>query len=264
MTTTEGRLLPTGTLGYAIEQENKPLLAERGLDPAKMLRLAEANAPKFNVDVDPMTLFSPYNQGRLGSCQGNSLAMMFVICYYLMTGRVEKFSAAAGYYLSQRYDGISGDRGSTLSGGQKVATEHGMCLDSEWAYHDTYDPREPSGVKYRFKLVSSKPTRDIEQINQAIDLGLPVQDGIIWDDSVSRTISTDYVGRGGGGHSTTLWTKRGENTRRINSWGLWDGDGCNENTPKSLKKQVEHSFSTHIIYAPEGMIYPELAPAVLD
>lgn len=256
----EDRILPSGPMGYAIEQEDRPLLMEKGMEPARMLKLVEDNVPKFNVDVDPMTLFSPLNQGNQGACQGHSLALVFTICYYLMTGRIEMFSRAAAYYLSQRKDRIQGDRGSTLSGGQWVATEHGLCLETDWPYPDRYNPAEPQGVKYPFKLVSSKPTRDIDVVNQAISLGLPVQDGIIWDDSVSRTISTDYVGRGGGGHSTTLWTKRGENTRRINSWGMWDGDGCNENTPKSLKKQVEHNFSTHVIYAPEGMLYPELAP----
>jgi hypothetical protein len=257
---TEDRELPTGPMGYAIEAENQALLMEQGMDPLKMLRLAEASKPDFNVQANPMTLFDPLNQGGQGACQGHSLALIFTICYYLSTGRVEAFSRAAAYYLSQRKDGINGDRGSTLSGGQWVATKHGLCLEFEWPYPERYNPAEPAGINYRFKLVASQPTRDYELIAEALDIGLPVQDGIIWDSSVSRTISTDYVGRGGGGHSTTLWTKVGENYRRINSWGMWDGDGCNENTPKSLKKQVEHNFSSHIIYAPEGMIYPELKP----
>ena len=254
------RELPNGPMGYAINSENRDLMTDAGVDPVFMLRRAEENKPKFNVQSNPMVLFDPLNQQSQGACQGHSLAMMFVICYFLMTGRIEKFSRAAGYYLSQRKDGINGDRGSTLSGGMWVATTHGMCLEADWPYPDRYNPAEPQGLKYPFKLVAAKPTRDYELISQALELGLPVQDGIIWDNSVSRTISTDYVGQGGGGHSTTLWTKFGENFRRINSWGMWDGDGCNENTPKSLKKQVEHRYSSHIIYAPEGMIYPELNP----
>jgi hypothetical protein len=261
MMATEDRELPSGPMGYAIQQENQSLLMEQGIDPLKMIMLAEAAQPAFNAQANPMTLFEPLNQGSQGSCQGHSLALIFTVCYYLQTGRVEAFSRAAGYYLSQRKDGINGDRGSTLSGGQWVATKHGMCLEFEWPYPQRYNPAEPAGINYRFKLVASQPTRDYELISQALDIGLPVQDGIIWDNSVSRTISTDYSGQGGGGHSTVLWCKVGENYRRINSWGMWDGDGCNENTPKSLKKQVEHNFSSHIIYAPEGMIYPELKPA---
>lgn len=255
------RELPTHRLGYAIANEQKPLMMANGLDPRKMLRLAEDNKPKLNVNVHPTTLFEPLNQGNQGACQGHALAMMFVICYWLMTGRIVSFSRAAAYYLSQRKDGIRGDQGSTLSGGQWVATEHGLCLEHEWKYPASYDPREPPGITYRFKLVASQPTQDWELIQEALDLGLPVQDGIMWNNEVSRTLVTNYTGSGaGGGHSTTLWTKSNENYRRINSWGLWDGDGCNENTPKALKQQVEHRNSSHVIYAPEGMIYPELEP----
>jgi hypothetical protein len=258
--TTEDRELPTGPTGYAIEQEKRELLMAGGMEPRKMLKLASDNKPDFNVDVNPMTLFDPLNQGGQGACQGHSLALIFTICYYLATGRIEFFSRGGAYYLSQRRDGISGDRGSTLSGGQWVATEHGLCLESDWPYPSRYNPAEPPGLRFPFKLVASQPTQDWELIQEALDLGLPVQDGIIWDSSVSRTLVTDYKGQGGGGHSTTLWTKSGENYRRINSWGMWDADGCNENTPRAMKQQVEHRWSSHVIYAPEGMIYPETKP----
>lgn len=261
MSDTVDRELPTFQLGYAIAEEKPTLLASQGMDPKKMLRMAADNMPKFNVDVDPMTLFDPLNQGSQGACQGHALAMMFVICHFLMTGRILAFSRAAGYYLSQRKDGIRGDRGSTLSGGQWVATQHGMCLEEEWKYPSRYNPSEPAGVKYRFKLVASQATSDWETIQEALDLGLPVQDGIPWNNEVSRTLVTNYTGRMAmGGHSTTIWTKKGENYRRINSWGNWDGDGCNENTPRAMQQQVEHRSASHVIYAPEGMIYPELAP----
>jgi hypothetical protein len=255
------RELPTYQLGYAIGQESRLMLMENGMDPRKMLGFARENSPKFNVDVHPTTLFQPLNQLNQGACQGHSLALIFTICYYLATGRIEYFSRAAAYYLSQKKDGITGDRGSTLSGGQYVATKQGLPLEKEWPYPSSYSPSNPTGkTVFETKLVASQPTQDWELISEALDLGLPVQDGIMWDSSVSRTLVTDYRGQGGGGHSTTLWTKSGENYRRINSWGMWDGDGCNENTPNALKQQVEHRFSSHVIYAPEGMIYPELKP----
>lgn len=256
----EDRPLPTGKLGYAIEREDREELEAFGVAPKMMLRKVRETLPKFNVQQIPTDLFDPLNQGNQGACQGHSLATVFMICFFLATGRLANFSRAAAYYLSQRKDGIRGDRGSTLNGGRWVATQHGLCFEHQWPYPSRYNPTEPSGISYPFKLVASRPTRDYEEIQEAIDLGLPVQDGIIWDSSVSRTISTNFVGRGGGGHSTTLWCKQGENTVRINSWGMWDGDGCNENTPRSLKQQVEHRYSTHVIYAPEGMVYPELAP----
>ena len=256
----EDRELPTYQLGYAIEQENRSYLEATGVDTRFMLSQAEQVKPEFNPVVHPMTLLDPLNQGSQGSCQGHALAMIFTICYFLQTGRILHFSRAAAYYLSQRKDGIRGDRGSTLSGGQWVATQHGLCLEKDWAYPSRYDPREPAGISYPFKLVASRPTRDPEQVKAWLDMGLPVQDGISWNNSVSRTLSTNFVG-GGGGHSTVLWTKSPEgNYRRINSWGMWDGDGCNENTPASLAQQVRHNFSTHICYGPAEMIYPELKP----
>jgi len=118
------RELPTYQLGYAINRESKPRLMSQGMDPRKMLGLARENKPDFNVDADPMAMFGPLNQGNQGSCQGHALAMCFQICYFLATGRIEAFSRAAGYYLAQRRDNINGDRGSTLSGGQWVATEN--------------------------------------------------------------------------------------------------------------------------------------------
>ena len=262
---TDDRELPSGPMGYAIELEKHDLLMAEGMQVKPMLQAARENKPEFNATVDPMTLFDPLNQGSQGACQGHSLALIFTICYFLETGRIVHFSRAAAYYLSQRFDGIRGDRGSTLSGGMKVATQHGLCLETAWPYPSRYNPAEPSGIKYPFKLVSSQPTSDPAEIMEALDLGLCVQDGIIWDSSVSRTVSTNYVGAGGGGHSTTLWTKYDNgNYRRINSWGMWDGDGCNENTQRSLEQQVRHRYSTHVIYAPQGMIYPELKPVEMN
>ena len=159
---TETPLLPTHRLGYAVELENFEELEKTGEDPELMLTKAKENLPTFNPKIDPTVLFNILNQGNQGSCQGHSLSTIFTICYFLITGRIEYFSRAAAYYLSQRKDGIRGDRGSTLNGGRWVATQHGLCLESHWAYPSRYNPKEPSGINYPFKLVASKPTRDID------------------------------------------------------------------------------------------------------
>lgn len=256
--------LPIHRLGYAIEQENHASLQANGMEPALMLKAAE-KFPAFNVNTNPMTIVTLLDQKNLGSCQGHALVRMLQICYFLMTGRILNFSRAAAYFLSQQYDGIRGDNGSTLSAGQKVATIHGMCLEEEWEYPSYYNPSEPTPKPhYVFKLVASKPTKDPAVIRAALDLGLPVQDGIKWNSEVSRTLCDGYTGSGpGGGHSTTLWCKKNGNYIRINSWGLWDGDGCNENTPEALDQQVRYPNNSHVIYAPEGMIYPHIEPIQL-
>lgn len=261
MSNTVDRELPMGKLGYAIEKENQSRMMAAGIDPRKMLNLAAENKPEFNVNVNPMTLFDALNQGNQGACAGHAGSMILTICYFLATGRIEFFSRGGCYYLAQRRSGITGDRGSTLDGVQWVLTDHGLCLEKDWPYPSRYDPSQPPGLKFPFKLVASQPTRDSELIQEALDMGLPVQDGIPWNSEVSRTLVTNYTGNNAqGGHSTTLWTKKDDNYRRINSWGSWDHDGCNENTPRALKQQVEHRHSSHVIYAPEGMIYPERTP----
>lgn len=258
--------LSTHRLGYAIGQENHDLLQEQGMEPKLMLAKASANIPTFNSDVHPGSILDILNQLTQGACQGHSLALIFTICFFLLTGRIKYFSRAAAYYLSQQKDGIHGDNGSTLSAGQWVATVHGLCLEEEWKYPNSYNPREPSPKpNYAFKLVASKPTKDPGLVREAYNMGLPIQDGLPWNNELAQTLVTNYTGRFAmGGHSTTIWTRSGDKPRRLNSWGVdWNEDGCNENTPEAMDQQVRHPSSSHIIYAPAGMIYPELPPVEL-
>ena len=155
--------LPQGTLGYAIDDEHLDELAN-GDDPLELMSRFRDAVPTFNEQIKPDQIIAVVNQGSVGSCQGNALATVFQICYFLATGRFEVFSRAAGYYLAQRKDGIRGDRGSTLSGGRWVATEHGMCLDAKWPYVSKYDPKEPAGIDYPFKLKVSRPFRNADEL----------------------------------------------------------------------------------------------------
>lgn len=251
--------LPTrGALGYAIQYNNRDYLTAKGMDVRRLLTMAAETQPELDpVTDEPDDLFGPYNQAQQGACQGHSLAAMFSTCFYLATGMVRHFSRGGAYYLSQKRDGLRGDVGSTLSAGMWVATQHGLCTEEDWPYPDRYNPTEPRGLAYKYKVVASRPTKDPEEIMEALDLGLVVQDGLIWTNELERSIVTNYTGRGGvGGHSTMLWRKntRGNYWRR-NSWGKWDLDGYNENTPQALKQQILHSQSDHIIYAPAGMMY---------
>jgi len=117
-------LLPIGRLGYAFQKEDRATLETNGAEPSEALRLFQASFPTFDVTADPLGAVDILDQKNQGACQGHALAMVFSICFFLATGRREAFSRAAGYYLSQRKDGIRGDSGSTLSGGQWVATPH--------------------------------------------------------------------------------------------------------------------------------------------
>jgi hypothetical protein len=169
------------------------------------------------------------------------------------------FSRAAGYYLSQRKDNIRGDSGSTLSGGQYVATEHGICLESDWPYPSRYDPSEPKFAKYFYKLKVTRPMRTVAEVVDWIDSGLPVQIGLSWNDSCSREIVNNWRGGGGGGHSTCYWLRSAAgNVKNINSWGpTWNGDGIHEWTESSIDAALRHPWTVMIGYAPEQMSFPD-------
>lgn len=253
--------LPQGTLGYAIESERKIALEMHGNEPREMLARMRDEFPSINLNAMPTDVFGILNQMQQGACQGHALAGIFSCCFFLATGRKAAFSRACGYYVAQNYDGIRGDSGSTLSGGQKVAMQHGMCLEEVWPYPRSYNPAKPAGIEFPYKLAVSKPFTSADEMDEWIDAGLPIQTGIAWNDSCNREVVNNWVS-GGGGHSTWLWLKRPNgNAVNVNSWGQdWNGDGCHEWTWDSIRKMVKHSWSTFIGYAPTRMSFPSQDP----
>lgn len=255
-----GLKLERGSLGYAIERENHELLEATGADSQLVLQRYRDSFPQFNTTADPLGVLKVFDQGQQGSCQGNALAQVFSICYFLATGRHETFSRAAGYYLAQKKDGIRGDQGSTLSGGQWVATQHGMCLESDWPYPSRYSPSMPATAqnKFLFKLQTTKPFRDVQSMLDWLDQGLPIQTGLNWNSSCDREVVDAYSLRGGGGHSTVFWQRRANgNVCNINSWGSrWNGDGVHEWTPESIQRTLQNRWTVYIGYAPDGMSFP--------
>lgn len=254
--------LPQGQLGYSIELERRFLLESSGAEPALMLKQYRDSFPTMNLQADPTGAVKVLDQGQQGSCQGHSLAQCFSICFYLATGRYEAFSRACGYYVAQQYDGIRSDSGSTLSGGNKVATQHGMCLEKDWPYPSRYNPAKPTGITFPFKMKVSRPLRTVDEMRNWLDAGLPVQTGIAWNDSCNQEV-VDNWRSGGGGHSTTLWTLSGDKVNNINSWGRnWNGDGVHKWTWGSIERMLRHEWSTFIGYAPDEMSFPVQEPLV--
>lgn len=246
-----------GRLGYAIEKENQASLMANGVEPKLLMQRYKEQFPAFNASADMLDIINVLDQGQVGSCQGQSLCKMFQICFYLATGRIVNFSAMCGYIIAQRFDGLDGrDVGSTLSGGQRVATEHGMCLEADWRYTGRYDSSVPN-VAFPFKLASAQPTNDPALIKEALSLGLPVQTGMAWNNELERERVESYTGAGAqGGHATSLWLDK-----HLNSWGSgWNGDGLSSWSDRALEQIVTHRGNTFVIYAPDGMDYPDLEP----
>jgi len=255
-----GRKLQQGRLGWAFEREDYGRLEATGLDAGLVLQRYADTFPEFNATAGGLDVIDILDQGQQGACQGHALATVFSICYFLATGRREAFSRAAGYYMAQKRDGIRGDQGSTLSGGQWVATQHGMCKESDWPYPSRYNPAMPSSAQgtFAFKLQTTKPFRDVDSMLEWLGRGLPIQTGLNWNSSCDQEVVDSYSMRGGGGHSTVFWQLRPNgNVVNWNSWGRrWSGDGLHEWTPESIARTLQNRWTTYIGYAPDGMSFP--------
>jgi len=260
--------LKRGVLGYRIDLENRDELRNSGYEPTVLLRACKDQLPKRNHIGKAFPLLKLLNQGNQGACQGHALALIFSICFYLMSGRVKNFSRAAAYYLSQKLDGISGDHGSTLSAGKKVAAS-GLCLEEDWPYPLRYDPLRPASAtvdKFVYKLKTTKafPKTEagLQLMMEWLREGLPVQIGVFWNQSCDREVVTNYTwSNRDGGHSTVFWLFANENeVHNNNSWGLWNQDGIHSWTLAAVRQAFFCESNDFIGYAPDGIEVPDLDP----
>ena len=231
--------------GWLMEQENRFQLQALSTDLSAFMQSAYRGPdeidprrfinPRF-MDVDPRPDHKVEDQGAIGSCQGNALSSVCEYCYFLATGgkRVE-FSRAYGYYGSQKIDGISGDRGSTLDGGRKLVTEHGIPPEEAWPYQPRYSPSPPGGWEKQYeyaapnKIKSHTVLKSSSDVHKYLAAGFgAVEIGISWGGDVN----SDGVFRwkpGGGGHALCFLgyvTIQGKlYFWMLNSWGERWGKG---------------------------------------
>jgi len=250
--------------GYRIDLENYEALEANGIEFRSMMRAYGNKFPAWNVDADPAPGVSVIeDQGAIGSCVGNSISSVVEACYFLATGRTVQLSRAAAYYKTQKIDGIRGDNGATISGAQKLATTVGLCLESEWPYVPRYNPSEPAGCNFDYRVAATKPIKSLDDFDAWIKLGLPVHVGTSWNSSCDGTIVDNYNPdmRNSGGHAIMFWNMVNGNYRMLNSWGgNWNKDGQNEWTPRAIEIMLRHKWAVAIGYAPTAMMFPNLEP----
>src|SRR5574343_923506 len=165
----------------------------------------------FPERIDPRGWLNVENQGNVGSCQGHSLTTTMEGAYYLATAGSIQLCRNFAYVMSQKVDNISGDSGSTVSGGVKVATSAGLCREELWKYSGSYTRNPPGGwdplLKDALNYVAGGQT-PIDNYDQAFKfmasrLGW-VHTGFMWGDSVDRQAGKGGVietwSAGGGGH----------------------------------------------------------------
>lgn len=211
------------------------------------------------VKIDPRQVMKIENQGSVGSCQGHALSSCVELCYYIATGDLARqLSRAMGYYETQRIDGITSDRGSTISGGIKLATTKGICREELWKYSGRYDSRRPSNwvaieadaaqhkVGQSYRMTSYDGVRTFLGSGQG---GISI--GISWSGEVDRPIVNSFSGAGGGGHAIALLglSERADSSGRpfvwmLNSWGSgWGNCGWAEWAPSAVEQMLRHRFT---------------------
>ena len=211
------------------------------------------------VKVDPRKAMRIENQGRVGSCQGHALSSCVELSYYIATGDLTRqLSRAYGYYETQRIDSISGDRGSTISGGIKLATTRGIPREELWKYSGRYDARRPSDwqavetdaaihkIGQSYRMSSYDGVRTFLGSGQG---GISI--GISWGREVDRPIVNSFSGAGGGGHAIALLglSDRLDTSGRpfvwmMNSWGAnWGNGGWSEWAPAALEQMLKHKYT---------------------
>ena len=125
--------------GYRIEleprDEMRPSLRAASEIWCKSYGLYDWRPP---AQLDPRAWFDIHDQGRVGSCQGNSLADAVEFAHLIATGEEVQLSRSFSYMSSQEKDGLLGsDSGSTLSGGTWAAAR-GVPDESLFPYQSSY------------------------------------------------------------------------------------------------------------------------------
>ena len=183
-----------------------------------------------------------FDQGRLGSCTGNSSSQM----YSFVTGQYSiPFSRLFIYYNTRALErNVSRDSGATMRSTMASLKQSGICLESIWPYIVSKFSTRPSTASYAdathrilrspswsYVSVAVNPTtwENTLQAGQLIIFGVMVYSG--WESStVNRTGMIPFPKSGEsvlGGHAIlcTGYNRTTQLFQFINSWGISWGDG---------------------------------------
>jgi C1A family cysteine protease len=245
--------------GYAIEKEDREMLKSTATKAKRLLSLGDV--PEW---VDPRqsklaqeAWLRVENQLSIGSCQGASLTECLEYCYGTKTNIIKQFSKMYAYLLSQEFDRINGDQGSTLSGGTKAALA-GICEEGDAPYPNQYPGKSWITQTMRekakaFRLKSHTAMESASHIKQFIGSGAGiVQIGIKWWDYMQSPpggLVTQFSppARGFGGHAVVFA-------------GYVPRTRSGKESPEKYWFLLKNSHGTR--YADEGYAY--VLPSVVD
>lgn len=175
--------------------------------PARAGAVVTRNARPFLEDE---------NQGPVGSCQGHGLTTVVEWLIWQQFGVVVPLCRMYAYRRTQERDGITRDRGSSITNGARVAYEEGLPRELWWPYPGQYERRVPDEARAHcgeFRL-SEQPVLLEEPDTVWGFLNAP-NTGVLlmvrWCSALrdaGRVV--DHVDRGGGLHAVALTGLRAE------------------------------------------------------
>lgn len=232
------------------------------------------------VTLDPREVIQIPNQQRQGSCVGHALSTCMEWCYAIESGKWDKqLSRAYCYYESQKLSGISGDRGSTVSGAVKLSETTGAPEETFWQYPSSYNNKRPGNWQAvlenaaQYKIAKSYKMSSYDGIATFLGSGQGgVVIGIGWNSSVDRAVVESYSSGGGGGHALAFiaLSERKDSSGRqylwlANSWGTsWGNKGWAEVAPKAVDQMLAARNTVMIAISDMPAIKPRSVDWITD
>lgn len=215
------------------------------------------------VTLDPRKALRVENQQSLGACQGHSISSTCEWCYVIESGgdTALQLSRAYGYYETQRLDGISGDKGSTIDGGIRLAMDYGIPEEALWPYKNQYDPTRPRPIEElrknaaKYKIGQKYLLTSYDAVRTFLGSGQgAIHLGIMWNSSVDRALVDTYSMSRGGGHAIGLYSLSDRKDAKgrpycwmMNSWGSnWGNKGWAEWSPAAIDQMLRTQYSTFV------------------
>lgn len=192
------------------------------------------------------------NQGPIGSCQGNDLSSCIERVEFVAGKPAVQLSRIFAYLATQKLDGLLGsDRGSTISGGAKLAKATGVCPESLTGY-----PKSYPGSAARSQILSQSnydaaaahkvtslwnAPEDPDEARNWIGGGGAISLGIVWPGIPSDRIIKKFSG-GSGGHAIAILGYDPTYLVAVNSWG----DGPFKITNDAWRSMMRHQYTAAI------------------
>lgn len=239
-------------------------------------RLAMALGVEFArpSSIDPRAWSKIRNQQSEGSCNGHAVTAAQECCHHAATGEFRQFSPDFAYYRAQAFDGIRGDRGSTVSGAVRVAREIGAIHEELMPYTPAYNPGEvpinANALAAPYRVATAADLKSYADIVAWIGKGMG---GVWWGCGWSVTPdSQGYIRRwsiGQGGHATgLLGYGGGEDSDGLpeylwlkNSWGeAWGAGGWAKVTRRAIEDALRDRWT--VVAGISDMV--DLKPRLVD